>query len=187
MGLTYLLLITPIYANALTELPVGQLKTQTLVEVMGKDRIAEAQGVIRFDRMSEIAKKAELEMHVKGDRQQLMKDALAAIFPVVTPSMKPKNGMTYTKLEKPLEGMTSSLAIIGSDQYSMQWLDANIKRFKRENVTVMLVDVHSDEQYANILERAQGLYVIPVNGQQIHDDTGLDYYPAYLTNLGFGQ
>ena len=83
--------------------------------------------------------------------------------------------------------MTSSLAIIGSDQYSMQWLDANIKRFKRENVTVMLVDVHSDEQYANILERAQGLYVIPVSGQQIHDDTGLNYYPAYLTNLGFGQ
>lgn len=177
----------PICVNALTELPTGQLKKQTLLEAMGQDRITEAQGVIRSERMSEIAKKAELEKHVKGDKQQLMSDALAAIFPVVTPSMKPKNGMTYTKLAKPLEGMTSSLAIIGSDQYSMQWLDANIKRFKRENVTVMLVNVHSDEQYANILERAQGLYVIPVSGQQIHDDTGLNYYPAYLTNLGFGQ
>ncbi|WP_318441720.1 DUF2859 domain-containing protein [Photobacterium leiognathi] len=187
MSLTCLLLGMPLYANALTELPTGQLKTQTLVEAMGQDRITEAQNVIRSQNMSDIAKKANLDKHVKADKQKLMDDAVAAIFPVVTPSMKPKSGMTYTKLEKPLDGLAGELAVIGSDPYSLQWLNANIQRFKRNNVAIMLVDVQTDQQYKRILEQAQGLYVIPVSGQQIHSDVGLDYYPAYITGMGYGQ
>ncbi|MGD6740047.1 DUF2859 domain-containing protein [Photobacterium leiognathi subsp. mandapamensis] len=154
---------------------------------MGQDRIAEAQGVIRSERMTDMAKKAEIERHVSNDKQKLLKEAVEAIFPVVTPSMKPQHGMTYTRFEKPLNGLFGELAVIGSDPYSLQWLDANIKRLKHSNATIMLVEVPNDQQYKDILERAMGLYVIPVSGQQIHQDTGLDYYPAYVTSIGYGQ
>ncbi|PSW28393.1 hypothetical protein C9J21_20585 [Photobacterium phosphoreum] len=177
-------LSTNAIASKLIELPKGTISTIALSKAVGDDAIVNTNTAIQSQKMVHAA---ELATSSLADKKTILKEAVAAIFPVITPSMSPRKNQPYTLFDKPIQGLNYPIAVIGNDQLSINWLKRHREQLIAKHAVVMLVEVESDQEYKNILAIANGLRVIPVSGQSLSDNINANYYPVLITSTGMGQ
>ncbi|HIF9337720.1 PFL_4695 family integrating conjugative element protein [Photobacterium damselae] len=167
----------------LQQLKPGTIPTVEITTVLGADGYQQAQIAAKSVTMADLAK--EVEKHQLTEKQT--KDALyESIFPLHTPSMSVSQNIPYRTFTKEYP-FVPILAIVGSDQYSLQWLRNNRDRIKQSRAIVILVEADSDTQFRNVLKAADGLEVIPVPANDISKEYGIKNYPVLVTKLGYGQ
>lgn len=171
-------------ALELVKLKQGTIEQIPVSQSIGDDSYNEAIMAARSTEMVNVAKAAA---EASRSENQLMQDAINAIFPVATNNMKPLQNQAYHYFNSSITGMPESLAVIGNDPYSLKWLREHREAFKQNNTAIMLVEVKDDREYNKIISIANGLEVIPVPGYALVEDFGLNYYPALVTPTGFGQ
>jgi integrating conjugative element protein (TIGR03765 family) len=105
-------------------------------------------------------------------------------YPVTTPSMQPgvieSQAMTISHFQTPL-------FILGSDEFSKKWLKSRARELKSLAAIGLLVEVKSQTEFAEIRGLAQGLQIVPVSGQAIAQQLGLNHYPVLISKTGIEQ
>lgn len=184
MALIIMSLSVNVIASPLIELPQGTLPMTNLGKAIGDDNVVNINTAIQSQKMVHAA---ELATSAQADKKTILKEAIAAIFPVISPSMSPKSNQPYKLFDKPIRGLNYPIALIGNDQLSINWLKRHRKQLIAKHAVVMLVEVENDQQYKDILAIANGLRVIPVSGQSLSEEVHADYYPVLITSIGMGQ
>ena len=184
MALVMVSLSVNAIANPLIRLPQGSIPLVSLGETIGDDSVVNINTAIQSQKMVHAA---ELATSSHADKATILKEAIAAIFPVISPSMSPKSNQPYTLFDKPIRGLNYPIAAIGNDKLSMDWLKSHRKQLIAKHAVVMLVEVENDQQYKNILAIGNGLRVIPVSGQSLSENIHVNYYPVLITSIGMGQ
>ena len=77
--------------------------------------------------------------------------------------------------------------LIGSDEYSRQWLQDHRARLKEIGAVGMLVHAETLEDLRIIAELADGLSILPASGSDIAQALGISHYPVLITASGIEQ
>lgn len=72
--------------------------------------------------------------------------------------------------------------IIGSDQASLQWLSEHLSPFKALHAIGLLVNEESDDDLDHIRKIAEGVPIIPIDGDDIAKELQLQHYPAFISS-----
>ncbi|WP_318521207.1 PFL_4695 family integrating conjugative element protein [Photobacterium leiognathi] len=179
-------LVASFGANAGTELQQlqsGHIATVNISSTLGEGDYQDAMVAAKTVTMADLAN--EVKKHQLNESQT--KDALYnSIFPLHTPSMSVSRNVPYHAFTKEYP-FVPTLAIVGSDPYSIDWLKHNKQRIKTMNAVTILVDANSDHDYQKVLVAANGLEVIPVSAGDLTKDFGIKNYPVLMNKLGYGQ
>ena len=82
---------------------------------------------------------------------------------------------------------TRPFFLIGSDNFSRQWLLEHRERLKEIGALGMLVQVDTMDDLQAIAELAAGLSVMPASASDIAKALGLSHYPVLITPHGIEQ
>ncbi|MFG6656227.1 integrating conjugative element protein [Scandinavium sp. M-37] len=106
-----------------------------------------------------------------------------AVFPVVSTRLKP--GPVATRAVA-LPGITP-VFLIGDDPRSVQWLEARQSYLQTLNATGLVVNVATPARFRFLQQRAGGLTLLPVSGDDFAQRLGLDAYPVMVTDSEVSQ
>lgn len=109
-----------------------------------------------------------------------------ALLPLHTPEMEP--GIV---ISRPWESVPKAffrpVFLIGSDQYSRQWLTENRRYLHQIGAVGLLVQADSREDLESIIAISDGMEIMPASGSDIARNLGLEYYPVLITREGILQ
>jgi len=77
--------------------------------------------------------------------------------------------------------------LIGSDQYSRQWLIKHRERLKAIGAVGMLVQADTINDLQAIARLAGGLPITPASGADVAKALGISHYPVLVTSQGIEQ
>ncbi|EJX0633911.1 integrating conjugative element protein [Salmonella enterica] len=106
-----------------------------------------------------------------------------AIFPVVSSRLHP-GAVTARPLSLP--GMTP-LFLLGDDPLSSRWLVQQLSVLKSLNATGLVVNVASAENLEKLRREADGLTLLPANGDDLAVRLQLESYPVLITDTELSQ
>ena len=112
-------------------------------------------------------------------------DPRSAALPVKTPELTPGR-LSSTFIPKQISTMSTPIAIIGADEISYRWLQANQNTLRKLGATGIVVNVSSVDQLEH-LESASGIRMSPVNGAEFSRIWGIKNYPVLITSSGVHQ
>ncbi len=108
---------------------------------------------------------------------------LATLLPIRSPGMTP-GPVQLKKHDRPF---TRPFFMIGSDNFSRQWLLKHRDRLKEIGAVGMLVHADTRDDLQIIAELAAGLSVMPASGSDIAKALGISHYPVLITPRGIEQ
>ncbi len=114
---------------------------------------------------------------------QLGASDLAPLLPIRSPGLKPGP----VQLEKHDQPFTRPFFMIGSDNFSRQWLLKHRDRLKEIGAVGMLVHADTRDDLQTIAVLAAGLSVMPASGSDIAKALGISHYPVLITPRGIEQ
>lgn len=103
--------------------------------------------------------------------------------PIRSPSLTPglvEARETPTRLLQPV-------FLVGADERSLQWLEANHGRLKQLHAIGMLVQAETKHELNAVSEIAQGLPLILASGEAFAAEIGVRHYPVIITREGIAQ
>jgi integrating conjugative element protein (TIGR03765 family) len=77
--------------------------------------------------------------------------------------------------------------MIGSDNWSRQWLLTHRERLKEIGAVGMLVQADTLADLRTIAELADGLSILPASGTDIAQALGIAHYPVLISAQGIEQ
>lgn len=107
----------------------------------------------------------------------------AALLPIRSPSLRPG---PVTPRTVNLPGITA-LFLIGDDPRSHAWLQQRLPDLQRLGAAGMVVNVESAKALQALRERAPGLSLSPVPGDDLAARLGLSRYPVLITATAIKQ
>lgn len=111
-------------------------------------------------------------------------DPRYAMLPVVTPELKPGR-LPAKYIPKKVVG-TVPMVLVGADQVSYRWLQANKETFKKLNAVGIAVNVSTGDEL-EYLEGISGVRMSPVNGSEFAKTWRIKNYPVLITSEGVYQ
>ncbi|WP_337048181.1 integrating conjugative element protein [Serratia liquefaciens] len=110
-------------------------------------------------------------------------DAEAAMLPVATPEMTPGD-----VVDRPLQlpGI-GALFIVGDDEKSLLWLQANAEQLKSRHTAGLVVNVSSLTALQALRDLAPGVPMAPASGSELARRLQLSHYPVLITDTGLTQ
>ncbi|WP_099350910.1 integrating conjugative element protein [Erwinia amylovora] len=112
-----------------------------------------------------------------------VRQGLDAMLPVNTPEMTPGN-IGDRRLNLPGIG---ALFLVGSDELSKHWLEANADRLRAKHAAGMIVNVSSKEEVQMMREIVPGVALAPASGSELSRRLKLEHYPVLITDNGLSQ
>ncbi|ELQ9312356.1 integrating conjugative element protein [Serratia marcescens] len=110
-------------------------------------------------------------------------DAEAAMLPVATPELTPGD-VADRPLQLPGIG---ALFIVGDDEGSRLWLQANAEQLKSRHAAGLVVNVSSLPALQALRELAPGIPMAPASGSELALRLQLSHYPVLITDTGLTQ
>ncbi|MFN1266851.1 integrating conjugative element protein [Pseudomonas lundensis] len=107
----------------------------------------------------------------------------AALLPIRSPSLRP--GPVKPRVVN-LPGITA-LFLIGDDPRSHAWLQQRLPDLQRLGAAGLVVNVESAKALQALRERAPGLSLTPVPGDDLAARLGLSRYPVLITATAIEQ
>ncbi len=107
----------------------------------------------------------------------------ASLLPIRSPRLTPGSVQPKTH-DRPF---TRPFFLIGSDNFSRQWLLEHRARLREIGAVGMLVQADTLDDLQTIAELAAGLSVMPASGSDIAKALGVSHYPVLITPHGFEQ
>ncbi|MGL5387345.1 MAG: integrating conjugative element protein [Enterobacterales bacterium] len=106
-----------------------------------------------------------------------------AVLPVTTPELTP--GVVAARpLQLPGIG---SLFIVGDDDASRLWLQANAEQLKSRHAAGLVVNVSNLPALQALRELAPGVPMAPASGSELARRLQLAHYPVLITDTGLSQ
>lgn len=106
-----------------------------------------------------------------------------AVLPVTTPELTP--GVVAARpLQLPGIG---SLFIVGDDDTSRLWLQANAEQLKSRHAAGLVVNVSNLPALQALREMAPGVPMAPASGSELARRLQLAHYPVLITDTGLSQ
>ena len=108
-------------------------------------------------------------------------------WPVRTPAMSPGKASARAPLR--LAGaLTMPLALIGSDAYSLAWLERRHDWLVQQGAAIQVVEVPDEAAFKQVQALAGELPLLPASAEGLARSYGLDRYPiVILKNGGLAQ
>ncbi|MBN5215738.1 integrating conjugative element protein [Serratia ureilytica] len=110
-------------------------------------------------------------------------DAEAAMLPVVTPELTPGD-VADRPLQLPGIG---ALFLVGEDEVSRAWLQANAEQLKSRHAAGLVVNVSSLTALQALRELAPDVPMAPASGSELARRLQLTHYPVLITDTGLTQ
>ncbi|MBH2876154.1 integrating conjugative element protein [Serratia marcescens] len=110
-------------------------------------------------------------------------EAEAAALPVATPELTPGD-VADRPLQLPGIG---SLFIVGDDDASRLWLQANAEQLKSRHAGGLVVNVSNLPALQALRELAPGVPMAPASGSELARRLQLSNYPVLITDTGLSQ
>lgn len=110
-------------------------------------------------------------------------EAEAAVLPVATPELTPGD-VTDRPLQLPGIG---ALFIVGDDDASRIWLQANAEQLKSLHAAGLVVNVSNLPALQALRELAPGVPMAPASGSELARRLQLSNYPVLITDTGLSQ
>lgn len=110
-------------------------------------------------------------------------DAQANMLPVSTPELTPGE-VTDRPLQLPGIG---SLFIVGDDDASRLWLQANAEQLKSQHAAGLVVNVSNLPALQALRELVPGVPMVPASGSELARRLQLTNYPVLITDTGLSQ
>ena len=107
----------------------------------------------------------------------------AMLLPIRSPSLRP--GPVETRPVS-LPGITA-LFLIGDDPRSHAWLQQRLSELQRLDAAGLVVNVESADALQTLRDRAPGLSLTPVPGDDLAARLGLSRYPLLITATAIEQ
>ncbi|MFC5079584.1 hypothetical protein VTH8203_01350 [Vibrio thalassae] len=173
------------YKNGKPDLVVlasNEENSQPVGEVVRVDQLEEAE-----KRKRQMAELAQLERFKKGvvTKEELERSALRSIFPVTTALKPTRLPSRVIKLSpEQAKHVTRPIAVIGADDYSLQWFRMNIGAIRRHNAAVVVTQVNSLTDFQAIKKYAPDIEMQPVDAGLFLQNVGVSVYPIIVTNQG---
>lgn len=171
-------------ANKLIEIKsTNEIKTSTTKEIMGVETLENAKLSLKNLDLKNVSLEAE---KARRTPQQIRKDAIDVLFPV-------RSSRLHLEIKDqahrftPHKNKLPSVVLVGSDDYSLEWLDLNADRIKQIGAVIMLVDANNAKDYEKVLSFASGNEVYPMSGNLVNTNCGIDFYPVLVTSNGYYQ
>lgn len=171
-------------AESLEELRVVEtIQTIPINVSVGTSRIDETTIKMKQLTKEQIAKEV---MAIQPNAAQVEKDMMKIIFPVHSTSMslnKKKNNKYFkTNLPKYI-----SIAVIGNDEYSLDWLKGHMNDIERTHASIMIVEIENISEFEKIQAINPSLSFVPIEGFPLTKEFNLTTYPALITSEGIFQ
>ncbi len=142
------------------------------------------------NRKRQIEEMAQLERYRNGEvtEHEIKQQALRSIFPVTT-SMKPTQlPSREIKLNaEQASHLSSPIAVIGADRYSLEWFRLNIGAIRRLQASVVVTQVDNLTDFQAIQKFAPDVMMQPVDGRMFLEALGVNVYPILITSQGAYQ
>ena len=119
----------------------------------------------------------------ESDDQQSIAYDEAALLPIRSPSLRP--GPVEPRANN-LPGITA-LFLIGDDPRSHAWLQQRLPELQRLGAAGLVVNVESASALQALRDRAPGLSLTPVPGDELAQRLGLNRYPVLITATAIEQ
>ena len=116
--------------------------------------------------------------------KEVSRPSLLFRLPITTPSMKPG---TVTATPKALRYLQRPLFLIGSDQYSREWLAAKREQLVGLGAVGLLVEAKDQAAVEEVLAIAKDLRLVPASAEGFAAKLGLSHYPILLSKEGWEQ
>ena len=107
----------------------------------------------------------------------------ATLLPIRSPSLRP--GPVEPRVNN-LPGITA-LFLIGDDPRSHAWLQQRLPELQRLGAAGLVVDIESAVALQALHDRAPGLSLTPVPGDDLAQRLGLSRYPVLITATALEQ
>lgn len=107
-------------------------------------------------------------------------------FPVVSKEMRPGR-IDNDQAIKIGSVVTSTLAIVGQDSLSRDWLDANIAFLESSGIPIVVVNVDSQATFERIKSRYPGLDITALELDALARALQITLYPAIISSEGIFQ
>lgn len=110
-------------------------------------------------------------------------DAQASMLPVSTPELTPGE-----VADRPLQlSGIGALFIVGDDDASRSWLQANAEGLRSLHAAGLVVNVHNLPALQSLQELAPGVPMAPASGRELARRLQLSNYPVLITDTGLSQ
>ncbi|WP_105903535.1 PFL_4695 family integrating conjugative element protein [Vibrio gangliei] len=159
------------------------LRTMDIGTAIGNDKYNEALIKIKQSQNTEIAMQMAKKVEAgEASKEELIQSMEKMVFPVQTNSMS-LNASAQTE-RKPTKA-TQPIAVIGSDTYSINWLNTNINELQRLGAMIVVVEVRDLESFNKVRAGIpSNIKIIPANGYPLTQTFGVTEYPALITSKG---
>jgi integrating conjugative element protein (TIGR03765 family) len=147
-----------------------------IADIGGEDASAYFEGINRQDETAVSLMVPPLVPLSQGEAE-------AALLPVVTPELTPGD-----VLARPLQlpGL-GALFIVGDDDASRVWLQANAGGLKARHAVGLVVSVSDLAALRQLRELAPGVPMAPASGSELARRLQLSHYPVLITDTGLSQ
>ena len=110
-------------------------------------------------------------------------DAEALVLPVATPELTPGD-VADRPLQLPGIG---ALFIVGDDDASRIWLQANAEKLRSRHAAGLVVNVSNQPALQALRDLAPGVPMAPASGSELARRLQLSNYPVLITDTGLSQ
>lgn len=109
---------------------------------------------------------------------------LPIAFPIQTKTMRPGKVMIQAKN---MGYLSRPMFLIGSDKFSLDWLQARRTALLKLDAFGWLVQANTIHDVERVLRSANGLRIVPASVEQIAQEHGLTHYPVLISSDGWEQ
>lgn len=110
--------------------------------------------------------------------------ALPRIFPIEPKLIKPVV-LPGTQMLKELPDLPQPLFVIGTDEYSIRWFQANRKVLEQYGSSGVLTKVRNQTEWEYMQKLVAPMQLWPMNADALADQLGAPGYPIMITKSGF--
>lgn len=107
-----------------------------------------------------------------------------SFFPLKTDGLSPARVDSY---EAYFPGLPNPLCVIGSDENSRHWLEANAEALAKSNAFCWIVQAESMKDVQALRSISISIKMLPSNGRDLIEYYGISHYPVLITQRAVYQ
>ncbi len=126
-----------------------------------------------------------------SDAGRLGAAALSNLLPIRSPELVPgtlsPDALSDNTRRRLAQVNAPPFFLIGSDDFSLHWLQANRAELQRQGAVGMLIEAETEADLRRVADVAQGLAITPGSASDIALALGIRHYPVLITAQGVRQ
>lgn len=137
-------------------------------------------------RTKESPKQMARAVEMALDSFKVDEHSLPKIFPVEPSIIRPIT-LPGTQMRKNLPTLPQPMFVIGNDEYSLKWFEANRDVLVQYGAVGLLTRVSDKAEWEQLQRLVAPLQLYPMNADMLAQELGVPGYPIMVTKAGFFQ